>query len=62
MNREQNEPSKKHPLSASELNDSIRYRAYELYEQRGREDGHELEDWVRAEGEVLSSGGKARTA
>jgi len=32
--------------------DEIRRRAYELYEQRGREDGHELEDWFRAEEEV----------
>lgn len=23
--------------------------AYELYERRGREDGHDLEDWVKAE-------------
>ena len=23
--------------------------AYELYEQRGRVDGHDLEDWLRAE-------------
>jgi len=32
--------------------DQIRRRAYELYEERGREDGHELEDWLRAEEEV----------
>ncbi len=23
--------------------------AYELYEQRGREDGHDVEDWLKAE-------------
>ncbi len=23
--------------------------AYELYEQRGRQDGHDLKDWLRAE-------------
>ena len=23
--------------------------AYELYEQRGRADGHDLEDWLKAE-------------
>ena len=32
--------------------EQIRRRAYELYEQRGREDGHELSDWVQAESEV----------
>ena len=35
-----------------ELEDQIRLRAYELYEARGREDGHELEDWLRAEEEI----------
>ena len=34
------------------LEDQIRRRAYELYEKRGREDGHDLEDWLRAEEEV----------
>jgi hypothetical protein len=27
----------------------IRQRAYELYEQRGRTDGHDLDDWLQAE-------------
>ena len=35
-----------------ELEHEISLRAYELYEARGREDGHELEDWLRAEDEV----------
>jgi hypothetical protein len=30
----------------------IRRRAYELYEERGREEGHAEEDWLRAEAEV----------
>ncbi len=30
----------------------IRRKAYELYEQRGKLDGHALEDWVRAESEM----------
>jgi len=32
--------------------EKIRQRAYELYEARGREDGHEVEDWLQAEAEV----------
>ena len=32
----------------------IRRRAYEIYEQRGRQDGLEVEDWLRAEQEVSS--------
>lgn len=29
-------------------------RAFQLFEERGREDGHDLEDWVRAEQELLT--------
>jgi Protein of unknown function (DUF2934) len=28
--------------------------AYQLYEQRGREDGHEVEDWLEAEQRILA--------
>jgi hypothetical protein len=38
--------------SASELQDQIRRRAYELYEQRGSNDGHEVSDWLQAESEL----------
>lgn len=34
------------------LEDRIRVRAYELYEQRGKYPGHELEDWLQAEAEL----------
>ena len=34
-----------------ELQNQIRARAYQLYEQRGREDGHDLDDWLQAEAE-----------
>ena len=50
--------TKKRPATATsepqelELEHQIRLRAYELYEKRGREDGHELEDWLRAEEEL----------
>jgi hypothetical protein len=47
-------------LQEFELEYQIRRRAYELYEERGREDGHELEDWLRAEEEI--TGKKTRTA
>ena len=30
----------------------IAQRAYELYEQRGRQDGWDLEDWLKAEREL----------
>jgi hypothetical protein len=33
----------------------IRKRAYELYEKRGKQEGNELDDWLKAEIEVLLS-------
>ena len=62
----QEQPSKKSPTSVTsdprdiELEDQIRLRAYELYEERGREDGHEMEDWFRAKEEIIIK--KFRTA
>jgi Protein of unknown function (DUF2934) len=38
--------------STPERLEQIRMRAYELFEQRGRKDGHNLEDWLQAEAEV----------
>ncbi len=34
------------------MEEEIRQRAYELYEERGRQHGFEQEDWARAEAEV----------
>lgn len=36
----------------TELQTIIRERAFELFVERGREGGHELEDWLQAESEV----------
>jgi hypothetical protein len=38
---------------SEERQEQIRLRAYELYEARGREDGHEIEDWLQAEADVV---------
>jgi hypothetical protein len=37
------------------IEDQIRERAYELYVQRGRKDGNELQDWLDAEFEFLAN-------
>ncbi|MGE5204053.1 MAG: DUF2934 domain-containing protein [Chlamydiota bacterium] len=42
-----------------ELEERIRRRAYELYEQRGRLDGHDVDDWLQAQAELSP---KAKTA
>ena len=31
----------------------IRVRAYQFYEERGCEDGHDFEDWLQAEAEIV---------
>ncbi len=37
------------------LQDKIRSRAYQLFEQRGYEHGRDFDDWLQAEAEVLRS-------
>jgi Protein of unknown function (DUF2934) len=49
-----------HSSSSPDLDEKIRIRAYELYEQRGRVDGHADEHWLQAESEVR--GGKRQSA
>ena len=36
-----------------DLGSRIASRAYELYVQRGQEDGHDIEDWLEAERQIL---------
>ena len=51
-------PPKKQPMTVTsepqqlELEHQIRLRAYELYEAHDSKDGHEMEDWLRAEEEI----------
>ena len=33
----------------------VAQRAYELYEERGRQEGRDLEDWLNAESQLLGS-------
>jgi hypothetical protein len=40
----------------------VRKRAYELYLERGIGEGHDVEDWLRAEEEVLSDNKKPMAA
>ena len=39
----------------NDIEEGIRRRAYELYEQRGRVDGFALDDWLQAEREILGA-------
>lgn len=38
---------------STDIEDRIRHRAYQLYEQRGTVDGFALDDWLQAEAEVV---------
>ena len=40
------------PKAPSESTPQIAKRAYELYEQQGRRDGHSSQDWLEAEREI----------
>ena len=36
----------------ADLQELIRRRAHEIYEQRNRAEGHDLDDWLQAEAEL----------
>ncbi len=51
------------PREAEELRARIAKRAYELFEQRGGQDGYALQDWLQAEREIrraVQRGGAGR--
>ena len=45
-----------------DIQGEIRRRAYELYEERGRNPGHETEDWATAEREILTRQNQQQSA
>ena len=46
----------------ADVKERVSRRAYELYEARGREDGHDVEDWLRAESELVHQQSKSLAA
>jgi len=48
--------------SPVDIQEQVRRRAFDLYEQRGREDGHDLDDWLQAESELVQKRTKAVAA
>jgi DUF2934 family protein len=47
--------AKKPPIEMLPREERIRRRAYELYLRRGNRPGSEIDDWLQAEGEILSA-------
>ena len=47
---------------SSEDHTRVEELAYALYEQRGRKDGHDLEDWFNAEQRIMAHGRSSRSS
>ena len=51
------------PTSPGDLQEAVRIRAYQIYEQRrGTAGGSEIEDWLQAEAEILPNRNRQRAA
>ena len=48
------------PVPSPVSSDEVARRAYELYEHRGGEQGHDWDDWFQAEREVRQGASRAR--
>jgi hypothetical protein len=56
MKKRQTVPRRKKSAERLEhLHEKIQRRAYELYELRGRDDGRDFDDWLKAESELIGS-------
>jgi hypothetical protein len=55
-------PEGKRKKSTADVEGQIRARAYELYVQRGYQPGHEHEDWLVAEREILGPSNHQQSA
>ena len=55
-------PKSDEPPVLIPIEQQIQQRAYELYEQRGRTDGHDWDDWLQAECEIKSTQANATAA
>lgn len=54
MPRDSNASNPPNIVTDPNLEEEIRRRAYALYEQRGRKDSHDVDDWLRAEAELTA--------
>jgi Protein of unknown function (DUF2934) len=54
VNTAQVATAKAAPANSAPSKDQIARRAHEIYVARGQTPGHELEDWIQAERELMS--------
>jgi hypothetical protein len=52
-------PKSDEPTVLIPMEQQIQQRAYEVYEQRGRTDGYDLDDWLQAESEIKGQAGES---
>lgn len=57
--REKTGPAEQAARPAEAHQDRITQRAYDLYEQRGRQEGLALEDWLKAERQLTRASGQS---
>ena len=55
-------PKSNEPTVLIPIEPQIQQRAYELYERRGKTDGHDLDDWLQAECEIKGTQANAAAA
>jgi hypothetical protein len=47
-------------MASTTFEESVKRRAYELYEKRGGSPGNDQEDWFKAEQDVRNQNGKSK--
>ncbi|MFY9906427.1 MAG: DUF2934 domain-containing protein [Terriglobales bacterium] len=62
MKSSSNEQSLQPLKTPTDIQEQVRRRAYELYEERGKVDGFEVEDWLHAEAEFMGNRRTGRAA
>jgi hypothetical protein len=55
MKRPDEDQPPQSPKTPLELEEAVRRRAYQIYEERGLTKDLEMEDWLQAEAELLES-------
>lgn len=50
----ENEPLLQNPTAFTPSSDDIAYRAFMNYQNHGSADGHDFQDWLRAEAELIA--------
>jgi hypothetical protein len=55
MKRTEQEPFARSKPIPIDLQEEVRQRAYQIFEQRGAAPGSDVEDWLQAEAEILDN-------